>query len=508
GGWQPEGRLLSNALGGGGILDVGCYCTSMARLIAGAALGRNFAEPIEVKGAAHIGETRVDEWAIASLKFPGGIVAQLATGVQLAMENVVRIYGSEGQITLTSPWFGSREAGSVSFQLKRKNEPQPREVTVEYYAGPYTMEADVVAQNLEKRQAPSPAMSWDDTLGNMKTLDRWRESIGLLYDRELPEAWVHTVARQPLRPRPGHPMRYGTIPGLEKPISRLVMGSMAHNGIAYASVMYDDFVERGGTTFDTAWIYGGGRSEVLLGQWIKNRGNREEVVILGKGAHTPFCDPESLTRQLYESLDRLQTDYIDIYLMHRDNPEVPVGEFIEVLNEHQRAGRMRLFGVSNWTLERVDAANAYARAKGLMGIACVSNNFSLARMVAPVWEGCVSSSDRESRAWFERTQMPLMAWSSQARGFFVRGRPDFTADRSLVTCWYSDDNFERLERAKKLAAELGVLPTNVALAYVLCQPFPTYALVGPQSLVETRTTLPALNLQLTPQQLRWLNLEE
>jgi aryl-alcohol dehydrogenase-like predicted oxidoreductase len=101
-----------------------------------------------------------------------------------------------------------------------------------------------------------------------------------------------------------------------------------------------------------------------------------------------------------------------------------------------------------------------------------------------------------------------MAWSSQARGFFVRGRPDFTADRSLVTCWYSDDNFERLERAKKLAAELGVLPTNVALAYVLCQPFPTYALVGPQSLVETRTTLPALNLQLTPQQLRWLNLEE
>jgi aryl-alcohol dehydrogenase-like predicted oxidoreductase len=305
-------------------------------------------------------------------------------------------------------------------------------------------------------------------------------------------------------------MKYGDIEGIDKPVSRLVIGAMGHTQpyLPYESVLFDEFFMRGGYCFDTAHIYGEGQSEQILGRWIKNRGVRKDVIILDKGAHTPDCYPEALTSQLMESLDRLQTDYVDIYMMHRDNPEIPVGEFIEVLNEHQRAGRIRVFGVSNWTLARVEEANAYARAKGLNGIAAVSNNFSLARMVEPVWPGCLAASDPESRAWFTRTQMPLMAWSSQARGFFVNGNPDNLADASLVSSWYSEDNFQRLARVRELAAKRGVLPTNVALAYVLCQPFPTFALVGPQALAETRTALPALTVDLTPAELRWLNLEE
>lgn len=505
-GYNPDGRLLNNALGGGGILDVGCYGTSMARLIAGAALGRDFAEPLEVKGVAHLGETGVDEWAIASLQFPGGILAQLATGVQLAQENVVRVFGSEGSLYVPSPWFCSREAGTSTLIVQRQGEA-PREVRVTSDAGLYTLEADTVAAHLSRRQAVSPAMTWEDTLGNIRTLDRWRQSIGLVYEAERPEAWSLPVDKRPLSVRPDHRMRYAAIAGIEKPVSRLVMGTMAPDSIAYASVMYDDFVERGGTCFDTAYVYGGGQSEVLLGQWVKNRGNREEVVILAKGAHTPFCTPEGLTRQLLESLERLQMEYVDLYLMHRDNPEVPVAEFIEVLNEHQRAGRLRVFGVSNWTTERIEAANAYARRKGLSGIAAVSNNFSLARMAEPVWEGSLAASDPQSRAWFEKTQMPLLAWSSQARGFFARGNRDDRSDAELVKSWYCADNFERLERARQLAGELGVLPTNVALAYVLCQPFPTFALIGPRTLAETRTTLPALEIELSAEQRRWLNLE-
>ena len=76
-------------------------------------------------------------------------------------------------------------------------------------------------------------------------------------------------------------------------------------------------------------------------------GVREKVVILGKGAHTPYCDPENLTRQLNESLERMQTDYVDVYMMHRDNPAIPVGKFIDVLNELVREGRIRVFG--GWT---------------------------------------------------------------------------------------------------------------------------------------------------------------
>jgi aryl-alcohol dehydrogenase-like predicted oxidoreductase len=231
------------------------------------------------------------------------------------------------------------------------------------------------------------------------------------------------------------------------------------------------------------------------------------VVILDKGAHTPFCNPRDLTLQLLESLERLQTDYIDLYMLHRDNPEIPVDEFIDVLNEHQRASRIRAFGVSNWLIERIEAASGYAKSRGLPGFSAVSNNFSLARMVDTVWPGSVSSSDPESRAWFTKTQMTLMAWSSQARGFFVRAHPNDRTDPELVRCWYSEENFLRLERTKELARKHGVLPVNIGLAYVLSQPFPTFALIGPRTLAETRTSLPALDVELSPDELRWLNLE-
>jgi aryl-alcohol dehydrogenase-like predicted oxidoreductase len=303
-------------------------------------------------------------------------------------------------------------------------------------------------------------------------------------------------------------MTYGRIAGLDKPVSRLVMGVDNQRTMPMLSVMLDDFFERGGNVFDTAYIYGGGQQERLLGRWVRNRGIRDDVVILDKGAHTPFCTPEHLTRQLLESLERLQMDHVDIYMLHRDNPEYPVSAFIDVLNEHTAAGRMTVFGASNWSIARVEEANRYAAERGLAGFAAMSNNFSLARMVDPVWAGCISASDPESRAWLRRTQMPLMPWSSQARGFFTgRARPDDRSDSELVRCWYSPDNFERLERVNRMAAARGVLPINIALAYVLAQPFPTFPLIGPRALSETRTSLPALEIELTPEEVRWLNLE-
>jgi aryl-alcohol dehydrogenase-like predicted oxidoreductase len=275
----------------------------------------------------------------------------------------------------------------------------------------------------------------------------------------------------------------------------------------HAAVMFDDFIERGGTCFDTANIYKPFR-EKLLGQWVRNRGLRDQVVVIVKGAHTPWCNPADLTRQLNESLANLQFDYADLYLMHRDNLNIPVAAFIDCLNEHLRAGRIHAFGVSNWTLKRVEEANAYAQAKGLVGFSAVSNNLSLARMINPVWGGAISSSDAESRAWFAKAQLPLLSWSSQARGFFTdRSRPDLTQDGELVHGWYSEDNFRRKQRVVELAAKRGVQPINVALAYVLCQPFPTYALIGPRRLAETRSSWAALDLALTPDEVRWLNLE-
>ena len=211
-----------------------------------------------------------------------------------------------------------------------------------------------------------------------------------------------------------------------------------------------------------------------------------------------------------KGLELLQTDHVDIYFLHRDNLDVPVGEFVDVLNEHKSAGRIGLFGGSNWSLERIQQANEYAARHGLTGFAAVSNHFCLARMVEPPWPGCRSSSGPVWEEWLTETQTPLFPWSSQARGFFVEGRahPEDRSDKNLVQGWYSDDNFERLSRAKAMAREKGVLTLNIALAYVLCQPIHMFPLIGPQSLDETWTSLRSLDLELSPEELRWLDLRD
>ncbi len=504
-----ESRLFNNELGGGGILDVGCYCTSMARLVAGIAAGKEISEPAELKGCGHLGITGVDEWAVAVARFPGDIVALLSTGVAIAQENVVRIFGTKGYILVPSPWVVLPEGGESKIIVHIYGKQSPEEISVKTDRWLYAIEADTVAENLDNRQAKFPAMTLEDTLGNMKTLDMWRQSIGLVYEREKCEKMTLTVSGRKLQPGRKSCMKYAEIKGIEKKVSRIVMGVDNQLTFPHAAVMFDDFVEKGGNAFDTAYIYGGGLQEKLLGQWVKSRNIRKDIIVIGKGAHTPFCTPQDLTKQLLISLERMQTDYVDIYLLHRDNPEIPVGEFVDVLNQHKKAGRIKVFGGSNWTLERIDQANEYAKRNGLEGFSVVSNNFSLARMLQPIWHGVVSSSDEKSRKWFEKTQIPLIAWSSQARGFFTgKYSPEYKDEPEMVRCWYSDDNFKRLERAKQLAKQMNVPTTAIALAYVLCQKFLIFAIIGPRTLSETRTSLKALEIQLTQQQLRWLNLEE
>jgi aryl-alcohol dehydrogenase-like predicted oxidoreductase len=300
---------------------------------------------------------------------------------------------------------------------------------------------------------------------------------------------------------------HATIAGIDNPVSKLVMGVDNQTTFDHGARMFDDYLERGGNVFDTAWIYGGGACERVLGQWVQARGVRDRIVLIAKGAHTPHCDPASLSSQLLESLERLRTDHADVYMLHRDNLDIPVGEFVDVLNEHRRAGRIRVFGGSNWTLERIQAANEYATANGLQGFTVVSNQFSLARMVEPPWAGCMAASDPAFKTWLETSQTTLLPWSSQARGFFVRGDPAFLEDAELTRCWYAPDNFERLERVRRLATEYGAQPIHVALAYVLHQPFPTYPLIGPRTPEETASSFQALNLELTPDECAWLNLE-
>jgi aryl-alcohol dehydrogenase-like predicted oxidoreductase len=241
------------------------------------------------------------------------------------------------------------------------------------------------------------------------------------------------------------------------------------------------------------------------------RGVRDECVTIVKGLHTPDCYPERLEYEIPQSLERLRTTYTDLYVMHRDNPKVPVGEFVAGVNEHIKAGRVKAWGGSNWTPQRFEEAVAYAKKNNLQAPVAVSNNFSLARMLHPIWAGCVASSDDTFQAWHKshKADVVLLPWSSQARGFFVPGlaSPDRTDDKEMTRTWYSEGNFERQKRAFELAKQKNVAPINIALAYVLNQPFPTFPLIGPRQLSETRTSLPALDITLTENELKWLDLQ-
>lgn len=317
-------------------------------------------------------------------------------------------------------------------------------------------------------------------------------------------------------------MQYGTIPGVDKPVSRLVQGTLmaSSQDLAGAFALFDGIFAQGCTAFDTAHVYGQGDNERTVGRWVRERGIRERVVIIGKGAHhsqdrrrvTPF----DIAADIHDSLARFQFDYIDLYLLHRDDPDVPVGPIVEALNEHLRAGRIRAFGGSNWGVARIQAANAYAAERGLTPFVASSPNFSLAEQVEEPWPGCLTISGpgrAADRAWYAAQKMPLFTWSSLAGGFlsgrFSReniGAAEGYFDTLAARCYGSEANFERLDRARRLAAERGLSVPQVALAYVLSQPLDIYALVGSASPAEFAANAAAAELRLSPDELAWLDL--
>jgi aryl-alcohol dehydrogenase-like predicted oxidoreductase len=300
------------------------------------------------------------------------------------------------------------------------------------------------------------------------------------------------------------------IEGLTKPVSKLVQGSdfFTHENYHTVCDVLDRFLSLGGTTIDTAYVYRKGESEETIGRWLKERGNRESVVILTKGAHHnadgPRVNPTDIASDLSTSLTRLQTDYVDLYALHRDDTSIPVNVIIDALNEHIRAGRIRTIGASNWTHQRLQEANDYAAARGLTGFVFNSPNLSLAKPNEARWAGCVSA-DAETMVWHQRTQLPLLSWSSQAGGFFTgRFAPDLVDNKEMVRVYYSEANWQRLRRAEQMAKEKGVDTVQISLAYVLNQPFPSAALIGAQNKEEQLSCFEGAKIRLTADEVRWL----
>jgi aryl-alcohol dehydrogenase-like predicted oxidoreductase len=297
--------------------------------------------------------------------------------------------------------------------------------------------------------------------------------------------------------------------GVKRPLSQLILGCDNKETWEEGAPVWDHWLARGGNAFDTAWLYGGGKHERALGEWMARRGVAKDVVVVVKGAHTPHCTPEAIGRQLAESLERLRIASAPIYIMHRDNPDVPVGEFVEALNVLRGKGLVGVFGGSNWAVGRFEAARAYAEARGLQPLSILNNNLSLAEMVKPIWAGCISSHETATLDYLRATRTAHFSWSSQARGYFLPAefRNRLPEDTGPETCFGSDANAERRRRAEELARRRGVSANNVALAWVLAQEFPSFALVGSRDVSEIDSTLPALSCALTPEEVAWLNLD-
>ncbi len=506
--YRSGSRLYDPALGGGGILDVGGYPVSLARLIAGAAIGQPFDNPVTVKGSGVLAATGVDAVAYGLLTFARGITAEIAVAVARNMDNRAVISGTKGQIIIDDPWVPGRNAGPSDATLHITTGPDTRTEVLRDPRMLFAFEAEAVSRAIAAglTEAPHPAVNWADSIGNNEVLDKWRAELGVRLVSELPASNRVLPGTLPAK-RAAMPMI--RLDGVAGPVSKLIIGCDNRNTLAEGSIIWDAWLQAGGNAFDTGFVYGGGLHETVLGQWIAKRGVAADIVVIGKGAHTPYCLPDAIGVQLEISLERLGLPQVPVYIMHRDNPAVPVGEFVDALNRLHQAGKIGIFGGSNWTPERMAAANAYAAKHGLQPMRILNNNLSLAVMEKPVWAGCVTSNTPAMLDYLTQSQTIHLSWSSQARGYFLPQtlRDRLPEDTRPETCFGSAGNAERRVRAETLASERGVSAHNIATAWVLAQPFPSLALIGPRSPGEIVSTLPGLGLNLSPAEVDWLNLK-
>lgn len=268
-----------------------------------------------------------------------------------------------------------------------------------------------------------------------------------------------------------------------------------HGSADDAFGLLDLWRERGGRLLDTARVYSDWvpgqrhRSETLLGMWLKSRGVRKEVFIATKGCHPPLndwwarCnDPGYIRQEIVRSLETLHCGWIDLWLFHRDDPHVPVGECLDALAEPLRRGWIRSWGVSNWTAPRIDAALNEAGRLGLPAPVAVQNEWSLGswhrRSHAPQFRQVVM--DDELLSLHRKRNLAAMPYSAQAGGFFshwIEG-DDARREKAASSAMATPGNFRTAHVVERLAHRHGVRVNAVVLAYFKNRGFSVVPLVG------------------------------
>lgn len=315
-------------------------------------------------------------------------------------------------------------------------------------------------------------------------------------------------------------MRTVFLPGTTLDVSVLGFGAaglgtsvLGEDGVRLVS----DFLDAGGFFFDSAHCYafwekdGFGASERELGRVLRRLGDVGKVVIATKGGHPDggagyrrpddFLAENVIAGDIESSLFRLGVDTIDLYYLHRDDGRTPVGEIIERLNGFVRRGWIQYLGASNWSVERIAEANAYAEANGLQGFVASQIQGSLAvAKQEPTDDPTNRFLDAPTAAWHRQSLLPVVAYSATANGYFAE-HPSALSGQ----LYDNDANQARRERARELAAELGCAPTQIALAYLLCQTgFPVVTLFSTTRREHLTEIIGAERVTLSEEQIHWL----
>jgi len=290
-----------------------------------------------------------------------------------------------------------------------------------------------------------------------------------------------------------------------------VFGWTADRDASFA--VLDAFVAGGGTMIDTADVYSafapgnkGGESETMIGEWLKRRGRRDDVLIATKvgllaGTGGEGLAPSRIEAAVDESLARLQTDYIDLYFAHRDDPDVPILDALAVFDKLVRAGKVRAIGASNYKSSRLAEALRVSD----------DNGFARFTVLQPLY-------NMMERPAFERALQKLVIdeglgvvpYFSLASGF-LSGKYRSEADAGgkarsgFVTKYLNDRGMAVLAALDAVAGETGATQAQVALAWTMAQPGITAPIASATKVSQLEDLLGATTLRLTDAQLRRLD---
>ncbi len=271
-----------------------------------------------------------------------------------------------------------------------------------------------------------------------------------------------------------------------------------------AWALMDRYLELGGNTIDTARIYGRknaddtiSRSEPIVGRWMAARKNRSDIILVTKGAHP---DRNNLTKsrvcrevidvELETSLSELGVDYVDIYFLHRDNPDMPVGEIMDMMDEHVKAGKIRALGASNWTVARINEANAYARAHGKTPFTISQIQWGIVHSTGELWNDptMVCMNETEYQGYLEN-QIPVMGFASQGGGFFSKLLEGGTLQEKFIQRYDNPVNRHRLAAIQALCEKTGKSAAAIGMAFLTSNPLQSAALIGCSTLEQLEDTM-------------------